>query len=94
MKIQLDNKIKYLEKNEIYIDSLKKIKKFIRNNKSILKTQQRSKSEKYNIFNKEINKIVLGLNDDKRMQSIDLIETYPCGMSKELVTEKRLNVVI
>ena len=80
MKIQLDNKIKYLEKNEIYIDSLKKIKKFIRNNKSILKTQQRSKSEKYNIFNKEINKI-----DDKRMQSIDLIETYPCGMSKELV---------
>ena len=29
------------------------------------------------------------------MQSIDLIETYPYGMSKELVTEKRrLNVVI
>ena len=33
-------------------------------------------------------KIALSLNDDKRMQSIDLIETYPYGTSKDLVSDK------
>ena len=41
----------------------------------MLKTQQRFKSEKYNAFAEEINKIALSSNDNKRMQSIDLIET-------------------
>ena len=37
---QLENKINYLEKNEINIDSLKKDKKeSVKNNKLILKTQ-------------------------------------------------------
>ena len=44
--------------------------------------------EKHNVFTEEINKIVLSSNDDKRMQSIDLIETYTCGTSKDLVSEK------
>ena len=44
---RLDNKIKYLEKNKINIDSLKENqKKIIRHNKSVLKTQQRYKSER------------------------------------------------
>ena len=44
---RLDNKIKYLEKNKTSIHSLEKSnKEFIRNNKSILKSQQRFKSEK------------------------------------------------
>ena len=55
--IQLDNNIKYLQKN-INIDSLKKNhKKFIRNNKSILKTQQRFKSERHNDFTEEIKRL-------------------------------------
>ena len=33
-------------------------------------------------------KIALSLNDDKRMQSIDLIETYPYWTSKDLVSDK------
>ena len=38
---QLDNKIKYLEKTKIIIDSLKKDhEEFIRNDKSILKKQK------------------------------------------------------
>ena len=67
----------------------------IRNNKSILKTQQRLKSERH-VFTEEINKIALSLNDDKRMQSIDSIEIYAYGTSKDLVSEKkkRLNVAI
>ena len=73
-------------KKIIYIHSLKENhKKFIRNNKSILKTQQRFKSERHNVFTEEINKIALSSNDDKRMQSIDLIETYAYGTNKDLV---------
>ena len=34
------------------------------------------KIERHNVFTEEINKIALSSNDDKRMQSIDSIETY------------------
>ena len=64
---QLENIINYLVLNYH--------KQFIRNNKSILKTQKRFKSERHNVFTEEINKIALSSNDDKRMQSIDSIET-------------------
>ena len=57
----------------------------------ILKTQQRFKSERHNVFTEEISKIALGSNDDKRMQSIDLIETDVYGTSKDLVSEKEEN---
>ena len=63
-------------------------KQFTRNNRSILKTQQRLKSERHNVCNKEVNKTALSSNDDERMQSIDSIETYAYGMSKDLVSEK------
>ena len=39
------------------------------------------------VFTEEINKIALISNDDKRMQSIDSIETYTYGTSKDLVSE-------
>ena len=78
-----------LEKNEIKIDSLKKDhKELIKNNTSILKTQKRFKSERHNVFTKEINKIALSSNEDKIMQSIDSIETYAYGTTKILVSEK------
>ena len=65
---QLENKIKNLDKKKNDWHSLKKDhKKFIKNKKSVLKIQQRFKSE-------EINKIVLSSNDEKRIHSIDLIE--------------------
>ena len=54
----------------------------------ILKTKQRFKSEKCNVFTEEIIKIALSSNDDKRMKSIDSIETYSYGTSKDLVSEK------
>ena len=40
-----------------------------------MKTQQRFWSEEHNVLTEEINKITLSSNDDKRMQSIDSIET-------------------
>ena len=62
----------------------------IRNNKSILKTQQRLKSRKHNVFTEEINKIALSSNDDKRIQSIDSTETYASETSKDVVIEKEV----
>ena len=35
-----------------------------------------------------MNKIELSSNDDKRMQSIDSIETYAYGTGKDVVSEK------
>ena len=45
---QLENKINYFEKNNFNVDCLRKNhKEFIKNNKLILKTQQRFRSEKH-----------------------------------------------
>ena len=44
----------------------------------------------HNVFTKELNKLTLSWNDDKRMQQIDLIEAYTYGMSKDLVSEKEV----
>ena len=82
---QTENKINHLEKYKMDVDSLKE---FIKNNKVILKTQQRFKSEKQNVFTEEINKMALSLNDNKRMQSIGSIEIYAHGTSKYLVCKK------
>ena len=82
---QLEHKISYLAKNKIRVDSLKRNhKEFMKNKKSILKTQQGLKSERPNVFTREFNKIALSSNDDKSVQSIDSIETYAYGTSKDL----------
>ena len=53
----------------------------------MLKTQLRFKSESQNVFTEQI-KIALSLNINERTQSIDLIETYVYGTSKDLVSEE------
>ena len=67
------------------MDSFKEIIKY---NKLILKTRQRFKSERHNVFTEEINKIALSSNYDKRMQSIDSTESYAYRMNKDLVWKK------
>ena len=65
---QIERKKNYLREKKIGVDSLKEDKKeFIKNNKLILKTKQRFKSERHNVFTEEINKIALTSYDDKRM---------------------------
>ena len=62
---QSGNEINHLEK-KIDADSLKEDKKeCIKNNKLMLKARQRFKSERHNVFTKEISKIALSSNDDK-----------------------------
>ena len=86
---QHENKICHLETNENDVDSFKKDhKEFIKNNKLILKTQQRFRSERHNIFTEEINKVALSSNDDKRMQSIGSIEINAYGTSEDLVNDR------
>ena len=53
-------------------------KEIIRNNKLILKTQQRFRSEKCNVFTE----------DNQQLQSTDSIEIYSYRMNKDLVYKK------
>ena len=47
------------------------------NDKIILKSQQRFKSDHHKLYTEELNKIALSSNDDKRLQTFNEIETYP-----------------
>ena len=49
------------------------------NNKISLKSQQRFKSERHDVYTEEINKIALSSNDDKILQTFDRITSYPYG---------------
>ena len=54
---ELENKKNYLKKIKLTLIVLKNHKEFTKNNKSILKTLQRFKSERHNVFTQEIDKI-------------------------------------
>ena len=61
-----------LEKYKVNVDSIRGNKKELtKNNRLILKSQQRFRSEKHNAFTEEVNKIALSANSDKRLQSIE-----------------------
>ena len=47
------------------------------NDKILVKSQQGLISDHHDVYNVEINKIVLISNDDKRLQTFDKITTYP-----------------
>ena len=56
-----------------------------------MKTQQRFKNERHNAFTEKTNKVDLSSSDDKIIQSINLIETYAKGTSKDLMCQKEKN---
>ena len=60
------------------------------NNETILKSQQRFKSEAHNACSEEINKIALSSNDDKRLQTFDRITSYPYGTNVGKVCKTEL----
>ena len=47
------------------------------NDKFILKSQQRFKSDYHNAYTEQINKIALSSNGDTRLQTFDKTTTYP-----------------
>ena len=86
---QTENEINHLKKSNWHRQySQRNHKEFIKNNKLLLKSQQRFKSESHNVFIEEINKIALSSNENKSVKSINSIETFFS------VKRKRLNVAI
>ena len=63
------------------------------NNKIILKSQQRFKSDYHEVYTEEVNKIALSSNDDKRLQTFDKITTYPHGINAFIVCECEMVMV-
>ena len=63
------------------------------NDKIILKSQQRFKSDHHEVYTEEVNKIALSSNDDKRLQTFDRVTTYPYGTNAFKVCESEMMVV-
>ena len=59
-------------------------------NEIILKSQQRFKSERHDVYTEEVNKIALSSNDNKRLQTFDRITSYPYGTNAGKVCETEL----
>ena len=66
------------------------------NDKVLLKSQQRFKSEKHDLYTENVNKIALSNNDDKRSPTFDKITTCPYGtnVGKVCKTELLSKVII
>ena len=47
------------------------------NNKTIMRSELRFKSDHHNVYTEEVNKIALNSSDNKRRQTFDRITTYP-----------------
>ena len=56
-------------------------KDYLFNNKVILKSQQRFRSDHHKVYTGEVNKIALSSNDYKRLQTYDRITAYPYGIN-------------
>ena len=63
------------------------------NNKTIMRSQLRFKSDHHNVFTEKANKIVLNSNDDKRIQTFDGLTTYPYGTSNFKVCESEMMIM-
>ena len=64
------------------------------NNKTILKSQLRFKSDHHNVYTEEVNKIALNSSDNKRLQKVDRIKTYPYGTNAFKVCESEMLIKI
>ena len=60
------------------------------NNKTIMRSQLRFKSDDHNVYTEEVNKIVLNSSDNKRLQIFDGVTTYPYGTNAFKVCESEM----
>ena len=65
-------------------------KDYLFNCKLLIKSQQRFKSDHYNVYMEEVYKIALSNNDDKRLQTHNKITTYPYGTNAFKVCEREM----
>ena len=80
---------KYVIKRRLIV---KNYKDCLFNNKMILKSQQRFKSDHHNVYTEQINKIALSSNDDKRLKTFDKIATHPYGTNAFKVCESEFQI--
>ena len=73
---------KYIIKKMIKFDDHKKC---LLNEKVKLKSQQRFISNKHDVYTKNINKVALSNDDDKRIVSSNKISSYPYGYKGKIV---------
>ena len=70
------------------------------NNKTIMRSQLRFKSDHRNVYTEEVNTIPLNRNDNKRLQSFDRVTTYPYETNafkvceSEMLSKIRCNVLM
>ena len=55
-----------------------------------MRSQLRLKSDHHNVYNEEVNKIVLNSSNNKRLQTFDRITTYPYGANTFKVCESEM----
>ena len=63
---------------------------YLFNDKIILKSEQRFKSDHHRVQTEEVNKIALTSNDDKKIQIFDKVTTYPYGTNTFKVCESEM----
>ena len=63
------------------------------NDKITLKSQQGFENDHHKVCTKEINKIALSSNDDKRLQTFNSIKTYPYGTNAFKICESEMLMV-
>ena len=75
--------IKHRTKFDDYTDSLF-------NDKTILRSQQRFKSDHHTIYTENINKTAITSNDDERLKTYNKMTTYPHGTNAFKVCESEM----
>ena len=64
------------------------------NDKILLKSQQRFKSDHHKVYTEEVNKITLSNDDDdNRLQTFNKVTTYPYGTDAFKVCESEMMIV-
>ena len=63
------------------------------NGETILKSQQRFKSDRHKVYIEEVNKIALSADNDKRLQTFNRVTTYPYGTPAVKMCENEMMVV-
>ena len=78
---------KFVTKRELKFNNYKDC---LLNDKVVLKSEQRFKSERHDVYTESVNKIALSYNDDKKLTTFDKITTYPYGTNAGKVCKTEL----
>ena len=60
------------------------------NNKAIMRSQLRFKSDHHNVYTEEVNKIALNSSENKRLLTFDTVTTYSYGTNAFKVYESEM----